>query len=55
MFSVGSAAPILLAAWPPAPMVAKFSFSLGDLYPMNLRLTVLPNPPIGIAPVSKDP
>ena len=31
MFSVGAAAEMLEAAWPPAPIEAKFSFSLGDL------------------------
>jgi len=31
MFSVGEAARMLLAPWPPEPMAAKFSFSLGDL------------------------
>ena len=31
MFSVGAAAEMLDAAWPPAPIDPKLSFSLGDL------------------------
>src|ERR1017187_3599009 len=36
MFSVGAAAEILDAPCPPEPIAAKFTFSLGDLYPAAL-------------------
>src|ERR1035441_7249923 len=37
------------AARPPAPMVAMFNFSLGDLYPICFNEGVLPKPPAGTA------
>ena len=40
---------------PPAPMEAMLSFSLGDLYPIIFRDGVLPNPPDGTAPASREP
>ena len=43
------------AARPPAPMVARFNFSLGDLYPICFNEGVLPKPPAGTAPASKAP
>ena len=47
MFSVGAQPWMSLAALPPAPIEAIFSFSLGDLYPSAFREGVLPNPPAG--------
>ena len=44
MFSVGAAAADVAAPCPPEPMAAKFSFSLGDLYPAAFNDGVLPNP-----------
>ena len=55
MFSVGAQPSISLAALPPAPIEAMFSFSFGDLYPNAFREGVLPNPPAGTAPASSVP
>src|SRR5208283_1291087 len=55
MFSVLAQARMSLAALPPAPIDAIFSFSSGDLYPSMRRDRVLPNPPAGTAPASSEP
>ena len=55
MFSVGAAAEMLDAPWPPEPIAAKFSFSFGDLYPADFNEGVLPNPTAGTAPASRLP
>jgi hypothetical protein len=55
MFSVGAAAERFEAPWPPEPMAAKFSFSLGDLYPADFNDGVLPNPAAGRAPANRLP
>src|ERR1035441_2432848 len=55
MFSVGAAAEILDAPWPPEPIAPKFSFSLGDLYPAAFSDGVLPNPNAGTAPANRLP
>ena len=55
MFSVGAQPRISLSAFPPAPIEAIFSFSLGDLYPAAFNEVVLPKPPLGIAPASSEP
>jgi hypothetical protein len=55
MFSVGAAAEIFDAPCPPDPIAAKFSFSLGDLYPADFNDGVLPNPIAGTAPANRLP
>ena len=55
MFSVGAAAEIFDAPCPPEPIAAKFSFSLGDLYPADFNDGVLPNPIAGTAPANRLP
>ena len=55
MFSVGAAAEMFDAPWPPEPIAAKFSFSLGDLYPADFSDGVLPNPIAGTAPANRLP
>ncbi len=56
MFSPKRAHPEMsLAALPPAPMEAMFSFSFGDLKPKRFKEATLPNPPAGIAPASRLP
>ena len=54
MFSLEQPA-MSLAPFPPAPIAAIFSFSLGDLNPARLRDGVLPNPPAGMLPASRVP
>src|ERR1035437_414472 len=53
IFSVGAAAEIFDAPWPLEPIAAKFSFSLGDLYPADFNDGVLPNPIAGTAPANR--
>ena len=53
--AVGAAAERLEAPWPPEQMAAKFSFSLGDLYPADFNDGVLPNPAAGRAPANRLP
>jgi len=55
MFSVGAAAEMLEPPWPPEPMAAKLSFSLGDLYPADFNDGELPNPAAGRAPANRLP
>jgi hypothetical protein len=52
---VGAAAEIFDAPCPPDPIAAKFSFSLGDLYPADFNDGVLPNPIAGTAPANRLP
>src|ERR1044071_3909614 len=53
--SMGAQPRISLAALPPAPMEAIFSFSLGDLYPSAFSDPELENPRAGTAPASREP
>src|SRR5215472_6526361 len=53
--SMGAQPRMSLAAFPPAPIEAMFSFSFGDLYPSALSDPELLNPRAGTAPASRDP
>src|SRR5215470_14394261 len=53
--SMGAQPRMSLAAFPPEPIEAMFSFSFGDLYPSALSDPELLNPRAGTAPASKDP
>src|SRR5262245_57802456 len=53
--SIGAQPRMSLAALPPAPIEAMFSFSFGDLYPSALSDPELLNPRAGTAPASRDP
>src|SRR5277367_5119870 len=46
---------ISVQPFPPAPIAARLSFSLGDLKPSRVSDALLPKPPAGIAPANRLP